>query len=139
MSHIKNPEAYFHTMVKNMDKNDYRANDNFFKHIDSVGDETDIRKKINAQTYGEPDAYSVEGSFCETSVENWLLFMENERLHSALRQLSHEELRLLFLIYVQHIEQCQIAPLCGLTPSGLNKRLARIKTKLKKFYKSVNF
>lgn len=45
MSHIKNREAYFRTMVKNMDKNEYRANDNFFNHIDSVGDETDIRQK----------------------------------------------------------------------------------------------
>ena len=45
MAEIKNIEAYFGTVVRNSYKNEYRSNDNFFKHISSAGDDSDIQQK----------------------------------------------------------------------------------------------
>jgi len=140
MTEIKNPDAYWHTVIKNLDKNEYRANDNFFEHIDSVGDEYDIRKKMSdGQANDLPDAYFLEHELYETTIENWLMHLENQQLHMALSTLPRQDLELLYLVYVQRAEQRQIAPLYELTPSGLNKRLFRIKAKIKKFFKRVNF
>ena len=98
MSHIKNPNAYFCTVVKNLDKNDFRANDNFYNYIDSIGDEFDIRGKINQQTKRKPDAYSVECLLCDSNVENWLLLMENQRLHMALSSLVEADVEFLLTL-----------------------------------------
>ena len=51
MAEIKNKEGYFHTIVRNSYKDEYRSNDNYFKHISSVGDETDIQKRYSQSTF----------------------------------------------------------------------------------------
>ena len=89
MAEIKNPEAYFGTMVRNSYKDEFRANDNSFKHISSVGDEADIQQEsTQGERQMEQDSYFIERQLCESSIQNWLLFMENERLHKALSTLS---------------------------------------------------
>lgn len=86
MAEIKNPMAYFATMVRNSYKTEYRSNDNFYKHISSVGDEHDIQDKLGSEkSVLENDVDSIEKQLSESSVENWLVFMENEKLHKANR------------------------------------------------------
>ena len=85
MADIKNPMAYFSAMVRNSRKTEYRSNDNFYKHISSVGDEDDIQDKLGGEkSVQEHGVDYIEKQLSESSVENWLLFMEKECPHKAL-------------------------------------------------------
>ncbi len=42
---IKNPVAYFSRMIQNLNKNEYRANDNFYNHVSSIGDGGDLQRE----------------------------------------------------------------------------------------------
>lgn len=129
MAEIKNPEAYFGTMVRNSYKNEFRANDNFFNHISSVGDETDIQQEfVEAKRPQEYDAYFIERQLCESSGENWLLFMENKRLHTALSSLPMADVEfLLELVVGFKLNQTAFAKANGVSRQSVSKRFRRLR------------
>lgn len=138
MTKIKNPEAYFSTMVRNSYKNEFRANDNFFNHISSVGDESDIQQESTGEErQQEHDTNFIEKRLCEASVENWLLFMENERLHSILSKLPKKDVELLFLLFVVRLRQADIARLCNVSQGAIGYRYKRLKIKILSFLKKA--
>lgn len=134
MVEIKNPEAYFGTMVRNSYKNEFRANDNFFNHISSVGDESDIQQEsTQGKNRTEPDANFIEQHLCESSIQNWLLFMENVRLHYAITQLRQTDIQHLYLRFVLKYSNIEIAAHFGLSANAVAKWKRRLINKLKKF------
>jgi len=131
MAEIKNPEAYFGAIVRNSYKDEFRANDNFFKHISSVGNEVDIQQESTGENNSmEPEAYSIEQQLCETSIQNWLLFMENERLHGILSQLPPKDVELLFLIFSARLRQSDIARLYNVSQGTIAYRYKKLKIKI---------
>ena len=131
MAKINNPEAYFRKVVRNSYKNEYRSNDNFFKHISSVGDETDIQEKYSqATTERKQNTDSVENLLSETSAENWLLFMENDQLHKALRQLPVADVEFLFTLAEYHFKQSAFAQDHNLSRQAVSKRFQKLKRKI---------
>jgi RNA polymerase sigma factor (sigma-70 family) len=133
MAEIKNPEGYFTEMVQNSYKNEYRSNDNFFNHISSVGDETDIQE---AHRTGKktPKVGQVEDSLVESSVENWLLLMESERLHRALSRLKQKDIQCLYLMFVQRYTNIELGDHFGLKPNTIAKWKQRLIDNLKKYF-----
>jgi len=132
MAEIKNPEAYFGTMVRNSYKDEFRANDNFFKHISSVGDEANIQQEFSEpERQLEYDANFIEQRLSELSVENWLLFMENERLHKALSSLPTAKVEfLLELVAGFKLNQTAFAKANGVSRQSVSKRFRRLRNKI---------
>jgi|GEM_PF-2363632 len=132
MAEIKNPEAYFGTMVRNSYKDEFRANDNFFKHISSVGDEANIQQEFSEpERQLEYDANFIEQRLSELSVENWLLSMENERLHKALSSLPTAKVEfLLELVAGFKLNQTAFAKANGVSRQSVSKRFRRLRNKI---------
>ena len=134
MSDIKKPNAYFSTMVRNSRKDDYRANDNFYKHISSVGSEADVQQHtVQNTTRVELDAYYIEQQLCETTAQNWLLFMEDKRLHKALCKLKPKDISFLFALSKYRYNCNEYAQISGFSKQAVSKRFRRLKKILKLF------
>jgi DNA-directed RNA polymerase specialized sigma24 family protein len=131
MSEIKNPGAYFSTMVRNSYRDEYRSNDNYYSHVSSVGDEIDLQheyaKRKNVTEYGDD---SPEQQLCENSVENWLLFMEDMRLHAALSSFPASDVEFLLKLAEYRFNQKIYAEACGVTKQATSKRFRRIRKKI---------
>ena len=136
MAEIKKPGAYFSTMVKNSYKDEFRSNDNFYNHISSVGDESDVQVEISKSSAPpEGDTDSIEQRLGEGNATNWLLFMENKRLHRALSKLPAYDLNLVYMLYVLRLNQAECADILGINQGSISKRHNRIKNILSKFLK----
>ena len=137
MAEIKNSNAYFRKIVRNSYKDEYRANDNYFKHISSVGNEADVQQKSSElKTAPKCDTDCVEGLLSEVSVENWLLFMENERLHKALSALSLSDLELLFILVARGCSHRETAQIYNVTHTSIGKRYRKIILFIRNFLNS---
>ncbi len=131
MAEIKNPEAYFSRMIQNLDKNEYRANDNFYNHVSSIGDGGDLQQEyMKSKAASEQDAHSIERQIGEASVENWLMFMENERLHSALSSLPTDDLEFLLELAKYRFEKASYAKEYSVTQQAVSKRYHRLRKKI---------
>ena len=133
MADIKNPEAYFKTTVRNSYKDEFRANDNFFKHVSSVGDITDIPNEYNGNNGVYSDC-SIEIQLNESSLENWLLFMDSESLHNALKSLPSAQLTFLFELAAFDFDKTEYAKAKGITQQAVSDRFNRIIKKIRKFF-----
>lgn len=128
MANIKNPGAYFGTIVRNMDKNGFRSNDNFFGHISSVGGEADVlRKLVNSRQPYENRTDSIEKHLFESDTQNWLLFMENEQLHKALSALPETDIDFLLGLTAFGFNQTEYAAAIGVSRQWISKRFLRLR------------
>ena len=135
MAKTKNSEAYFRKIVRNSYKNEYRSNDNFFKHISSVGDESDIQQEsIGKSDNNELNNSSIERQLYESNAENWPMFMENCQLHASLSALSTKDIQFLFFIFVLRYSNIEIATAFELTPNIVAKQKKRLIEKVRKIY-----
>ena len=132
MDKDKKPYRYFKKLIRNSDINEYRQNDNSGKYISPVGDDL-------YEIEGKKAGVSENEDFLELFIgnrtpQNWLMFIENPKLHSALSQLTADELKLLFLAYVADHSQKELASLYGLTQQGISYRFKKIYEKIKKSF-----
>lgn len=120
--------AYFTTMIRNSDKNEYRQNANAFNHISAtgvwfdgyrqpVGSETDIESQIGAQR-----------------PEDWLLFIEDARLHAALCSLKSKDLEFVFVMFRNGYTQRQMAAHLGIRQNAVHERWRRIRKIIETFF-----
>ena len=130
MAEIKNPEAYFATMVRNSYKDEYRANDNFYNHISSVGDESDIQLQSSELAPHECDTDFIEQRLSEDSAENWLLFMEHTRLHTALSSLPMADVDFLLQLAGFCFNKAAFAKVNGVSQQSVSKRFHRLRKKI---------
>ena len=138
MTEIKKPEAYFGKMVKNSDRNEFRANDNYFKYISSVGNEVDLQLEASKGKHAQEHITDfIEQQLCEADIDNWLLFMENEQLHKALTELSRPELRLLYVLIVHGLTHREAANLYSVSHTTVGKKYRQIISNIKLFFKNA--
>ena len=134
MADIKKEDAYFCVVVRNSYKDEYRANDNFYKHISSVGDEADIQQQAAPKaTHIECDIYFIEQQLFERDLENWLLFMDNLNLRKALLALTETNRMLIHMLYVKRFNQTECAKVLGITQGAVAQRHTYIKNFIKNF------
>lgn len=131
MSEINNWLAYCRKVVKNMNINDFRSNDNFYKHVSSVGNEHDVqRKKLSEQGVSQEDN-CVENSLSESSFENWLIHLDNAELHNAINRLSKTDQRILYLLYVHGLSQEECGQVLHIPQRTISHRHYKIITNLR--------
>ncbi len=131
MAEIKNPEAYFSKMVQNSDKNEYRSNDNYYSYISSVGDANDLQQECaKRHKASECEVDSVERYLSEASVENWLLFMENEKLHTVLSSMPTDDVAFLLELARFRFNQTAFANATATTRQAISKRFLRLRKKI---------
>ncbi len=122
------PIAYYKRVVFNSLKNEYRQNDNAAKYITPVGEELFlVTELVDFDTLLERELSGI-------SPENWVLFIENQRLYAALCALSKGELLFLFLKFQKGYSQRELAEQFGLSQQGISKRQKSILKKIKKFF-----
>lgn len=128
MNKDKKPFAYYRKVVRNSMINEFRQNANAGNHIVSVGDDLyslDNGNEVNENT--------IERQIEAKSPEDWLMFIENSRLHEALKHLTNDQLALLFQLNVKGYSQTELAEIYGITPPAINFRLKTIYRKIKKY------
>lgn len=129
MNENKKPVAYFTRIVHNSLVNEYRQNANSSKHIVPVGDElAEIIKEAG------DNENSIETLIGSQTPQDWLMFIENPRLHEALLHLSPEQLRVLFLLNVKGYNQKELSQLMGITHQALSKRVKEIYKVIKQYF-----
>ena len=129
MATIKNPHAYCKRVIMNSLKNEYRQNDNAYKHISPVGD------KIFLLMDREVPESEWERMISEKNPRLWLAFIENEKLFFALNSLADDDLYLVFVLFVRQMTQREAADYLGITQQAVSKRWAQLKNF---FQKSLN-
>ncbi|MDR1704902.1 MAG: hypothetical protein LBS19_09515 [Clostridiales bacterium] len=135
MAEIKNPDAYFSRIVRNSYKDEYRANDNYYNHVSSVGDANDLQQECaKHKGASEHEANSVEWLLSEANVDNWLMLMDDARLHSALLRLKPEEIQCLYLLYVLRYSNIEAGAYFGMTPNAVAKWKRRLIGAVKKHF-----
>ena len=120
--------AYFMAVVRNSMKNEYRQNDNAAEHITPTGIWFDGYK---APLTGAEDA---ENQIANQTAEDWLLFINNEHLHTALSTLKHADLDFVFVFYKHGYTERQMAELLGVTQQTVHRRRKKILKLIKSFF-----
>ena len=130
MAGAKKSDAYFTVTVKNSYKNEYRSNDNYYNHVSSVGDEVDIERETAGKNRPENIADDIDQQLSESSAENWLLFMENERLHTALSGLPLTDVEFLLELAGYHFNKTAYAQTNGSSQQAVSKRFHKLRKKI---------
>ena len=76
----------------------------------------------------------MECLFGESSPANWLMIIDNQKLHSALSALKDEDLNLVFVLFACQLSQREAAELLGIPQTTISKRWRSIKRKIEKFF-----
>lgn len=127
-SSIKNRAPYCKTVLRNSLKNEYHSNDNAAKHISPTG------VWFDGYTLSMEDATAIENRISIQSPQDWLLFIGDERLHAALRQLKPKDLEFLFVMFKNGYTQRQMAAYLGIRQQVVQRRWKRISEKILKFF-----
>jgi DNA-directed RNA polymerase specialized sigma24 family protein len=131
MAEIKNPKAYFKAVVQNSYKNECRSNDNYFNHVSSVGDEADIQRvRLRDKKAQEQNIDYIERALCELNTENWLLFMENERLHTVLSSLPLSDVKFLLELAGFRFNKTAYGRATGVSQQAVSRRYLRLREKI---------
>lgn len=128
MNKDKKPIAYYRKVVRNSMINEFRQNANAGNHIVSVGD--DLYSLTNGVKENDN---TIERQIEAKSPEDWLMFIENPKLHEALKHLSTDQLELLFLLDVKGYTQMELAAFYGIKHQSLSDRLQKIYKKIKNY------
>lgn len=128
MSTVKNPHAYYKRVVMNSIKNEYRQNDNAYKHISPVGD------KIFLLMDREVPESEWERMIGEKDPRLWLEFIERDELFLALSSLDEDDLYLVFILFVEGMTQKEAAECLDVAQSTVSHRWRRLKQQLKKYF-----
>jgi len=115
---IKNELAYFTTVVRNMDKKE-------------LVKETERKEKVQ---FVPLDHYINNNKlgYYQNHYELWILDIEDEKLLSALEQLSEQELLVLRMWAIDTYTYKEIATLMNLSHSAIKQKIKRIKEKILK-------
>ncbi len=130
-TNIKKPMAYFCTMQKNADKNEFRSNHNARKHILYAGN------TIEQMATNDNRNEALDAEVAALSVESWIMLVEDECLHGALCKLRSTDIQMLFLHYAQGHTQLDIAKKYGVSRGVINRKLKRIHKFIKKVYEDA--
>lgn len=103
-----------------------------------MGDEIDVAKELhnhNNRTKGD----EIELVITEVCVENWVLFMENEKLVSAIKSLGEKNVEFLYLYFVLRYTNIEIADYYKINSNAVAKWKRRVFDKIKIFFKNSHF
>lgn len=126
-----NPIAYFKQMVRNSLKDEYRQNDNEAKHTLPAGLMLDRHSAIVDNDIQFEDYLTQKGA------KDWLMAIEDKKMHHALDRLSQDDLDVVYFLFVLGYTQRELAMLLGISQPALAKRWKKIRKKIKAGYIEV--
>ena len=122
------PLAYFKAVVRNSKKNEYRQNENERKYISPTGIWFDGYETTLSGTDDLEQQISIQNA------ADWLRFIDNERLYTALSGLSQEDIEFLFSFYKNGFTERQMAKHLNVSQATVHKRRKKILNKIKAFF-----
>ena len=123
---IKSEMAYFYTVIKNMDKKDSIKNSKIQEHEVSIEDVLYDKELENAD---------IENQAFEKNLLGWIELIENENLHSAIRNLSIEDQIFISYIVKECKTQRELEDKYKIAHQNISKRFSKIIEKLRKILK----
>jgi RNA polymerase sigma factor (sigma-70 family) len=112
-----------------MDVKDFAENDRYFNMFSSVGSSSEVQQYESTK---DKEYHEAEQTLCDADLENWLLFMENERLHTALCSLPPEDQKFIFDLFSKDMTQREMALQSGISQVSVCKRWRKLAEILKK-------
>ena len=123
---IKSEMAYFYTVIKNMDKKDSIKNSKIQEHEISIEDVIYDKESENID---------IENQAFEKNLLGWIELIENENLHSAIRNLSIEDQIFISYIVKECKTQRELEDKYKIAHQNISKRFSKIIEKLRKILK----
>lgn len=123
---IKSEMAYFYTAIKNMDKKDSIKNSKIQEHEISIEDVIYDKESENID---------IENQAFEKNLLGWIELIENENLHSAIRNLSIEDQIFISYIVKECKTQRELEDKYKIAHQNISKRFSKIIEKLRKILK----
>ena len=123
---IKSEMAYFYTAIKNMDKKDSIKNSKIQEHEVSIEDVLYDKESENLD---------IENQAFEKNLLGWIELIENENLHSAIRNLSIEDQIFISYIVKECKTQRELEDKYKIAHQNISKRFSKIIEKLRKILK----
>ena len=120
---IKSEMAYFYTAIKNMDKKDSIKNSKIQEHEISIEDVIYDKESENID---------IENQAFEKNLLGWIELIENENLHSAIRNLSIEDQIFISYIVKECKTQRELEDKYKIAHQNISKRFSKIIEKLRK-------
>ena len=120
---IKSEMAYFYTAIKNMDKKDSIKNSKIQEHEVSIEDVLYDKESENLD---------IENQAFEKNLLGWIELIENENLHSAIRNLSIEDQIFISYIVKECKTQRELEDKYKIAHQNISKRFSKIIEKLRK-------
>ena len=121
---IKSEMAYFYTAIKNMDKKDSIKNSKIQEHEISIEDVIYDKESENID---------IENQAFEKNLLGWIELIENENLHSAIRNLSIEDQIFISYIVKECKTQRELAKIYNVDHRTVGRRFQKILNIIKKF------
>ncbi len=129
--HIKNPDAYFKTVLKNMN----------------------LKENIKQSEIEDNEIFVEDPSICSDFLDNfdldkeiagrnllgWIDMIEDQKLHAAVKSLPVEEQALLSYIFEKEMTQRELAKIYNLSHRAIGKKSKILIDKLKYFIQNGEF
>lgn len=125
--YIEKPIPYFKKVVKNMDYKELKKLNTVYKsEISMELCDFDSQLTTNQKNTSEIDKY-----FNDTDSLLWIEYLDNKEIYYATKKLKYEDVMLLHLWINQRFTQKEIASIMNMKEKTVNKRLTRIRKKLR--------
>ncbi len=121
-NNIENKAAYFHIVVKNMDKKDKAIQSKIDKH------EIQIEDVLYSNLFC---SFDIDEQISQQSLLSWVDMIENETLYKAVNKLSSKDKMFISYIFKERRTQRELADIYHITHQNISKRLNSILKRLK--------
>lgn len=123
---IENPHSYFSKVVENMNNKDF-TKQNKYNQNEILMEFNEVNEQIIHQSLLSA-AYSED---YHNEYQNWIEFLDDEKLYFAIKGLKSSDRIILHLWAILKYTQKDIAEIIQQKENTINKRLVRIRHKLK--------
>lgn len=134
---IRNPEHYFNRYIAKEVKRDQQEADDYHvinKSFEAIlmGEDPDISRRKLLRIAANEDEYLISRRE-HSSVEDWLIDIENPTLHKALSKLTERQQLILLYRYDYLLSQEDVAAMLHISQQAVSKQERAAKNFLKKF------
>ena len=129
--HIKNRDAYFKTVLKNM---------NLKENIkQSEMEDNEIFAEDPSICSDFLDNFDLDKELADRNLLGWIDMIEDQKLHAAVKSLPIEEQTLLSYIFEKEMTQRELAKIYNLSHRAIGKKSKILIDKLKYFIQNGEF
>ncbi len=129
--HIKNRDAYFKTVLKNM---------NLKENIkQSKIEDNEIFVEDPSICSDFLDNFDLDKELADRNLLGWIDMIEDQKLHAAIKSLPVEEQALLSYIFEKEMTQRELAKIYNLSHRAIGKKSKILIAKLKYFIQNGEF